>query len=321
MLKYLIIQLDESSISFCHYNNEHVNEQLIDYGTLQKGIIWSMKENLIVQFVYPDYDIPQKYKDLIGSIDHVDIVSSNCKDTYLLRNADIIVFDSLQSTNSVKISTQQTYIIRTTLSKLFNDLTLITPIIKNTCRCNIVITDVQNLNDSHEQEYSQCLSKLNKVVLNEYKKGHDVQLNILTDRMLLHSMNNCGAGDESVTLSPNGKFYICPGFYHDGDDDIGNIDSGLNIKNPQLLKLENSPICRICDAWQCKRCVWLNKTYTQEVNTPSKEQCVVSHIERNASRELLSEIKEFGMSFQDKLIPEIDYRDPFDKLQASNLNL
>lgn len=33
-----------------------------------------MKENLMIQFVYPDYELPQAYKDAIESIDHSKIM-------------------------------------------------------------------------------------------------------------------------------------------------------------------------------------------------------------------------------------------------------
>ena len=52
---------------------------------------------------------------------------------------------------------------------------------------------------------------------------------------------------------------------------------------------------------------------TNEVNTPSHEQCVVAHLERNASRLLLSalrrQIREF-LPGQD--IKELVYLDPLD---------
>lgn len=51
---------------------------------------------------------------------------------------------------------------------------------------------------------------------------------------------------------------------------------------------------------------------TYEVNTPSHEQCVMAHIERNASRLLLRQIQEKGSFLPDKEIEEIDYLDPFD---------
>lgn len=73
------------------------------------------------------------------------------------------------------------------------------------------------------------------------------------------------------------------------------------------------PLCRNCDACQCKRCVWLNRKTTYELNTPSHEQCVVAHLERNASRELLAAIRKHGAFLPQQEIKEIDYLDPFDK--------
>ena len=128
-------------------------------------------------------------------------------------------------------------------------------------------------------------------------------------------MNNCGAGDTTITLAPNWRFYVCPAFYYEDEEDcIGDLEHGLDIKNKQLYKLDYAPICRHCDAYQCKRCIWLNCKMTLEVNTPSREQCVLTHLERNASRELLLNIRKHGtfLPEQDE-IKEIDYLDPFDK--------
>lgn len=51
---------------------------------------------------------------------------------------------------------------------------------------------------------------------------------------------------------------------------------------------------------------------TYEVNTPSHEQCVISHLERNASRLLLSNIRKHGTFLPNKEIKEIKYLDPFE---------
>lgn len=88
--------------------------------------------------------------------------------------------------------------------------------------------------------------------------------------------------------------------------------NGLDIKNSQLYKLLYAPICRNCDAFQCKRCVWLNRKTTYEINTPSHEQCVVAHLERNASRVLLNNIRKYGEYLPHIEIKEIKYLDPFD---------
>ena len=155
-----------------------------------------------------------------------------------------------------------------------------------------------------------------------YEKNHAVQLNLLTDRMMLDKMNNCNAGWESITLAPDGHFYVCPAFYlADENEDfglgkakysVGDLSSGLDIKNPQLYRLDHAPLCRKCDAYQCRRCVWLNRKTTFEINTPSHEQCVVAHLERNASRDLLASIRTLGTFLPDKEIKEITDLDPFD---------
>jgi CXXX repeat peptide maturase len=132
--------------------------------------------------------------------------------------------------------------------------------------------------------------------------------------MMLTEMNNCNAGDTTITLAPNGKFYICPAFYYnDENDNVGNIENGLDIKNKQLYKLDHAPICRKCDAWQCRRCTWLNRKTTLEVNTPSHEQCVAAHLERNASRNLMLSLRSKGTFLPDKEeIKELTYLDPFE---------
>ena len=186
---------------------------------------------------------------------------------------------------------------------------------------NVVITDVENFTDADFERYSEVLRMLSEEVEKQYVAGKVVQLNLLTDRMMLEKMNNCGAGDTSVTLAPDGKFYVCPAFYLTDEDDgmgalhtfIGDVKHGLDIKNPQLYKLDHAPLCRRCDAYQCKRCVWLNRKMTYEVNTPSHEQCVMAHLERNASRDLLNSIRKHGQFLPElEEIKEITYLDPFD---------
>ena len=52
MLQYLIIQLDDTSISYCHYENTKDKSKLIGLDDLKAGILFAMKENLMIQFVY-----------------------------------------------------------------------------------------------------------------------------------------------------------------------------------------------------------------------------------------------------------------------------
>lgn len=316
MLKYLIIPLSCNAASFCHYERGESDNGLIPLESLKKAIIWAMKENLTLQFLYPDYEIPQEYKAEIAKTYHADIVSFNCEDSELRENADVVVFDSFAGINFFPFNKEQSYVFRATMQELFDNSGILYSILPDVNRINIVITDIPALTKEKEQKYADFLDSLAQKVAAEYKSDHALQINVLTDRILLDGMNNCNAGDESIALCPDGKFYACPAFYADGEVScsIGNLKDGLDIKNPQLYKISHAPICRICDAYQCRRCIWLNRKTTLEVNTSSHEQCVISHIERNASRKLLSQIREIGQFLPQKEIPEIDYLDPFNEL-------
>lgn len=303
MLQYLIILLDDTSTSFCHYKNNNTIHRLMPIETLRQGIRFGMMENLMIQFVYPDYELPQEYADAIESIDH-----SKIKPVY--SGADIVVLDGISD-----VATDAPIVLRISKKDLAAHLDALMEQMDKTTRLNIVLTDVEIFSDDDFADYKVVLEKLSKKIEQLYVAGKSPQLNLLTDRMMLKGMNNCGAGDTTITLAPNGKFYVCPGFYYDDESDsIGDLENGLDIKNKQLYRLDHAPICSHCDAWQCKRCIWLNRKMTLEINTPSHEQCVMAHIERNASRELLNNIRKHGTFLpEQEEISEIDYLDPFDK--------
>lgn len=309
MIQYIVILLDDTSTSFCHYTNEKADRRLIPLQTLKDGICYAMKENLNIQFVYPNYKLPKEYLAAIDSIDHTDIYPAEMSD-----NADVVVFDSLIASKDYVFKEEVAYLIRTDKVSLFNEYKIIGEILDKVTRLNIVITDIETFTEDDFMAYKSLLSNLAERVEQIYVSGKSPQLNLLTDRIMLEKMNNCGAGDTSVTLAPDGKFYVCPAFYLSADGyTIGDLVNGLEIKNSQLYRLDHAPLCRRCDAWQCKRCIWMNLKTTLEVNTPSHEQCVVAHLERNASRKLLIDIRKHGkfMSGSED-IKEIDYLDPFD---------
>ena len=307
MLQYLIILLDEASTSFCSYSLPQGGGRegaLMPLETLKQGIRFGMMENLMIQFVYPDKKLPDEYAEVIESIDHSKI--KPVKD-----DADVWVMNALAEAASVDVP----IVLRIGKKELFAQTDDVCSLLDKTPRLNIVLTDIETFTEEDLTAYKEVLRRLSQKVEQMYVEGKAPQLNLLTDRMMLSQMNNCGAGDTSVTLAPNGKFYVCPAFYYEDEtDSVGDLEHGFDIKNRQLYKLEYAPICRHCDAFQCKRCVWLNRKTTLEVNTPSHEQCVVAHLERNASRVLLQDIRKHGTFLpEQREIKEIDYLDPFDK--------
>lgn len=316
-MKYLTILLDDTSVAFCHAGNPYETSRLIPIDTLRKGIVFAMKENLSIQFVYPDFELPQEYMDTIDTIDHIDIKSAKHS-----LSADVVVIDDCNKLESYvrQANLDSTHVLRCTMNELLKSEPVVCEAIKVLNRINVVLTDVGNFSDSDVDNYRNFLDHLSVALYNEFVKGHNPQINILTDRMFLDNPNHCNAGVDSITLAPNGKFYICPAFYYNEQTEkyytshVGDIESGIDIKNPHLLKLNHAPICRICDAYHCKRCVWLNNELTHEVNTPSREQCVTAHLERNASRELMRKLKTDGNFLSDIDMEEISYLDPFEKI-------
>lgn len=308
MLQYLVVLLDDTSTSFCHYSVSKTERKLMPIEMLRKGILFAMKENLSVQLVYPSYRLSEEYMETLDEVDHFNIKPASIAE----HDTDAIVVDEWD------FDEKETYhiplIIRTSSASFFQHGDKLKEALKHAMRIDVVLTDIDTFKEEDFKQYESSLNDLADAVEQMYVDGLSPQLNILTDRMMLQDMNNCGAGDTTVTLAPNGKFYVCPAFYYeDKEDNVGNLKDGLDVKNKQLYKLDYAPICRHCDALQCKRCIWLNRKTTLEVNTPSHEQCVVAHLERNASRKLLSNIRRHGTFLPEfGEIREIDYLDPFD---------
>lgn len=307
MLKYLIILLDDTAVPFCYYRPTKQERRPINLDNLKKGIFFAMTENLSIQFVYPDYALSEEYCNIIDSIDHIDIKPATFTD------ADVSVFDTKTLQAGLSFDRERSYVWYTSKEEFFENIALVVDIQEKVSRLNISITDIDTFTNEDFNQYKEALQTLSSHLIQLYETGKIPQLNLLTDRLQLNRMNNCNAGVESLTLAPDGKFYICPAFYYNSEyEAVGDPVTGPIVKNNHLFRLDHAPLCRRCDAYQCRRCVWLNYKTTLEVNTPSHEQCVVAHLERNASRTLLSTLRQQSVYFPNKEIPEINYLDPFD---------
>ena len=330
MLQYLVILLDDTSAAYCHADNPLKERNLMSIETLKKGILFGMKQNLMIQYVFPDYgtrdyELPKEYAEVIESIDNVKIYPAGCKPVTGIEDGnetDVEVANEVPE----KVETKN-LVLRLTFSEMLKQKDEIAKLFASGVRINLCITDVERFSDGQIETYKQLLEEWNGVLLGLYKQGLSPQFNLLTDRMMLKEMHNCEAGVSNITLAPNGKFYLCPAFYYDermlvfnqlnhhqpsSDNSVGDLERGLDISNPQLLRLDHAPLCRNCDAYQCRRCIWLNRKLTWDLNTPSRQQCMMAHIERNASRSLLNDIRKVGEFMPEIDIKETNYLDPFE---------
>lgn len=312
MIKYLIILLDRTSASFCHYSEPNDDRKLIGKDTLRKAIRYAMLHNLAVQVVYPHYEVPDEIKAEIEKVDTCRIMSIDIADG----SADVVVVNGWNF-EKVKLLQKPTT-VRVSKDELFCRYEELMPLMECVPNVNVVITDIEDFGEKDFKKYAEILGVLRQQLENDFMQAQHPSINLLTDRLMLKQMNNCGAGCESITLSPEGKFYVCPAFYYENpEESVGNIEDGkIEIVNSYLYAIGGAPICRHCDAWHCKRCVWLNRKTTREVNTPSHEQCVVAHLEREASRQLLEALNDKGDFAFESPIEKLDYLDPFDNRQS-----
>ena len=309
MLKYLFVILDTSANSFCYYRNPNQKSQLIDLQHLKDVIFFAQKENMLINFLIGKEKLPKEYLDLMDTINHI-IISSY--ESQINNDEDILVVDYNDENQKLEISNHANVIVRVE-KKYLSDLASIFKNLKVNKRLNIVLLDIDTFTDIDFDEYKTQLREIKDSYINNLNENAHIELNILSDRLVLSKMNNCDAGAMHITFAPNGKFYICPAFYFENESDsIGDLISSIDIRNRQLYTLEYAPICRKCDAFQCKRCIYLNRKTTLEVNIPSHEQCVVSHIERNCSADLFDKVQFLLPDLGVKEIIEIDYLDPFE---------
>jgi CXXX repeat peptide maturase len=325
MLKYLMIILGESSVPFCYYENKtgvKKTGELISYENLKKAVVFALKNNLKVNFLYPDIKLEKKYDKLIDEVEHIKIIPLKLHKTYK-DSILVIESDELSSDSNLKNLKDENIILRLRYKQLHKLHSYLNKLIPKCKRINLVLLDIERYGEKDFEEYKHQLEKISKKIFKLTEKKNLPEMNFLTDRLTLEQMNNCDAGLTHLTVAPNGKLYLCPAFYYNNENDtLGEISNNINIKNKQLLELKYSPICRICDAYQCKRCVFLNKKITSELNTPSSQQCKLSHIEREVSRLFLQKLKEKGLAIAGfKDIPEIDYDDPYENAKKNKFTI
>ena len=275
----IIVLMATDATSFCIRSNRNKESGLIPLPDLQRIVNEAKQEGWQLQFVYPSYLLPTEYMDIIDSIQHKDltpITSSFAGDAVVINGWEEIAL--CQRPVSI-------YVLRTSLSDFYLNVKQINNILNLTGRLEIVFHDEESFSEKDNKLYRDSLTELVKIVIKCWSGGHKVQVNIVTDRLQLNKMANCNAGCQSVTLAPNGKYYICPSFYYTNEDDnCGDLEHGMNIKNPLLYKLNHSPLCTSCKAYHCNRCVFLNKQKTLEVNIPSFEQCNKAELEIEATK-------------------------------------
>ncbi|NLI11741.1 MAG: radical SAM peptide maturase, CXXX-repeat target family [Peptococcaceae bacterium] len=299
LASYLLFITSDNITPHCSYRNIKGTDNIMSRGVFEKGIEFCKEKGIIPVMLGKLHNIDfDKNNDYL----FIDSPSNGVSLRNMIPVHDNAVNEQLTSENSILLVNN---------SSLFNLYSLAKQLFQHSSRINIILEDIEKWNDTEIEEYKNQLNQLVAFLAESYDRESRLELNVLTDIWDLKSTRNCGAGINTFSLAPNGKIYICPAFYFDNPDNhIGTLVDGIKIKNSQLLQVENAPICLVCDVYNCRQCKYLNKKLTNEFNTPSKIQCVISHIERNKSMELQNLIMKQESETFDNILKTIDYIDP-----------
>jgi CXXX repeat peptide maturase len=317
MIQYLTVMLEHDAVPFCCYNVPPSPVRgLIPLETLAEAVKQAVRQRLPVTFLYGRTPLPESHASLIESVEHVKIVPHGLPGCTEEAVTVIEMGECLDGIGNLPESSVRNIILRVASGEIEGLENTVRQLTGRFMRLNIVIRDVRQFTPQTFGLYEAQLRRIREYLAGVYRGGIMPEVNVITDRLFLVNMNNCNAGIEHLACAPDGKLYLCPAFYyHSPGSAVCSVEDLRNYRHNILLELQKAPVCRNCDAYHCKRCIFLNQSLTLEVNTPSAQQCTASHIERNVSREFLADIS--GLlpeSARLSPIPELDYLDPFTML-------
>lgn len=301
---FLYFILSDRSVRYCAYHP--TGEKKMPYGVFKQGLEFARRNFYTPVLLLPEEGLNAPERELLRGIDGIEIHSEH---TPAGGAINILINDNQVSSRHdggiCNLLLRPENIAR--LSEMVQDT------FTKQRRINLILEEIDRLTDADLTIYEQELEKIADYLQEEYTSGNPLDLNVLTDLMHLDTMGNCNAGVDSFALAPDGKFYICPAFYYDHHPAVGSVAEGINFDYQEFLTMEKSPLCSACDAYHCRRCIYLNQKQTREYLIPGKIQCVLSHIERKVSKKLILKLQQSNL-FREVNIPDIDYFDPFEKV-------
>lgn len=308
--KYLIFLESDHITTHCSYKSKiGLESEYMDEKTYKLGLQFCENQNLT--------------PILLGDFPYADASILRMSETnYHQGNKFIQIFDNdinqIQNTQTDK-NDKKLCILKINKENITNIEGFIKGLKLNFNRINLILDDIELWKKENLDSYERELRKLSKIIIESYKEGSPLEINVLTDILELDKMCNCGAGENTFTLAPNGKVYMCPAFYfEDSKRYVCDLELDKKLITNELVGLEQSPLCNGCDAFHCSRCKYLNHKLTNQINVPSEIQCIISHIERESSVQIKNCLEKEGIKCRNRL-NSVDYLDPIHKFHKTKL--
>ncbi len=142
----MIIQLCDSSVSFCHYKPSDV-KQLISLEALEYCILWCIKQGIDIQVLYPKYQLPKEYVKLLAKHPHVRITQEGQEES------DVVVLDGWNSILEASSTIKHPAVLHCNYQEFITHHKQLGEKISKFTRLNIAFSDIHAFSDSYIAEY------------------------------------------------------------------------------------------------------------------------------------------------------------------------
>lgn len=322
--KYMYILCDNGFSSFCQYpNTTAIVEKTMNTKTLYKAIEYCDKNNF-VPVLCGCRELPSDYyaHQIITYDDYLlgrGAFHENYITQLLVNVEDVLQITSMKdfinlSNIIISYKSSQTNELLSAIAHLSAQETNIS--------FNLCLREIDGDDKEYLFTYKTFLNDLWELILNRWSNGNYITVNVITSELFANTNRSCGAGKNTYAMSPDGKFYICPGFYRlFPSNNLGDIETGLVSTNSKHFDMENAPLCGDCKVRHCSRCVLSNKIGTGEYLIPTELQCVISHMEYEYTYKLSQLLNSQNIKIPidyNKNLPSVDYYDPVKILKNNN---
>ncbi len=283
-LRHLFIMASDDAVVHCSYENKSTDFTLIDVSHLIAGLRFAEREFFRPVILHSKSGerllIPSPYDPL-----HIVSGDKACADSEIAVHENTVQ-DSVSTDTSILI-------VDNGLIPAIGDLT--SKLLDQSRRVNLVLRDPGSLSPHDLVMYEEQLKLVARKLLSLRSAGIKKEVSAITDRFELGEPEDCGAGVSSLTLAPNGRLYLCPAFYlEDKGSFVGTPVDGIDMNKVEMCTRKKAPLCQDCQAFSCRRCLYLGRKYTLQMNVPSKAQCTTGLVELRVSAWMARQIEKVG---------------------------
>jgi len=281
-IKFVWILPYPNSVPFCNEPGEQANKDATGIMPLE---LFTRIANLVSEqslncaIIGSEDGIDKHYQLLCNKMGASVILPVGCKDCSQIEHITFVVESDKIDLAEANIFSSSRIILRLRRKDLLRLCEIIQILLNNFSDISVRHPDLLSYSNEDFIIYREQLLKTGRLLLDRKKQWQNYRIDCLTDRFRLDDVQECGAGDKSIAIGPDGKLYVCPAVATDSNKTCGDITEGLKLPNSNLFERKYSLPCSKCEALHCLRCVYLSKLSTFEVCVPSKNICQIANTE------------------------------------------